>query len=195
MEFTFDIAIAFLATFLCGVMIGCKMGLERGISLGMRYLSGRPLSPLPWILCLIGAGLFFIGAISTSIYSVSFLARSVTTKATITDVYETKDEEGSVARFPCYSFVDAAGNSYGGRSRMSYESFEIGDTLIVRYLENTPEKSRIDSFGHHWFLPLFLGVMSIILGAFGLFLRWWKSREQRWADHVIAENKERWNPS
>lgn len=63
----------------------------------------------------------------------------------------------------------------------------IGETVMIRYLPASPEKSRIDSFAQHWGLALAMGFASLVLVAVGFWVRWRRARDQRWADRMRRE--------
>jgi hypothetical protein len=179
--------IAFVATLLGGMAFGFMSGITKGMSLGASFRTGRPISPIPWILCFIGAGIFMLTAIGSSIYSVYFLSSSIQTNAVVTELVERKDDEGHVSRSPVYSYKDASGQDFTDRSSMGDgRDFDLGDTILIRYLKNSPHQSRIDYFAHHWMLPIFMAVISILLGGLGFGLRWWRNREQQWAYKTLV---------
>ena len=183
MESSLFLAIAFIATFLGGMAIGFMFGITKGMSLGAIFRTGRPVSPIPWILCLIGAGTFLLTAVGSSIYSIYFLSSSVQTSAVVQEIVERKDDEGHVSRTPVYTYRDTSGAVFTDRSSTGHgREFIVGDTIPIRYLESSPHQSRIDYFSHHWILPIFMLVASIALAGVALGLRWWHSKEKQWAN-------------
>jgi hypothetical protein len=183
MNTTIAIILGFIATFLGGIAIGFVIGISKGLTLGLHFRSGRPLSPIPWILSFIGAGAFMLVAVGSAIYSGVFLAKSVETQATVREIAEHRNKEGDVSRRPIYIYTDTTGATYTGTSNMGDGSeYTVGDKLRVRYLASSPQESRIDSFSHHWFLPIFMGAISMFLVALGYGFRWWRAREQQWAN-------------
>jgi hypothetical protein len=180
------LVIAFVATLLGGMAIGYMFGLTKGMSLGATFRTGRPVSPIPWIVCFIGAGIFLLATVGSSIYSIYFLTSSIQTSAVVTEIVEQKDSEGRVSRSPVYSYKNASGQDFTDRSSTGDgRDFYVGDTIPIRYLKASPHQSRIDYFGHHWMLPIFLAVFSILLGGLGFGLRWWRNREQQWANKTL----------
>ena len=176
--------IAFAVTLLGGVAMGFMLGIVKGLSLGMHFRTDRPVSPIPWILCAVGAGMFLLVAIGTSIYSLYFLSSSVPTEATITEIIERENDDGSKSYSPVYTYTLPDGQSFTERSTVSDgRRFQVGDTVPIRYLKASPHQSRMDYFMHHWFLPILLGCMSVGLGAVAAALRWWREKEQRWLDN------------
>lgn len=182
---------AFVATLFGGMAMGFMIGIGKGMTLGARFRTGRPVSPIPWILCLIGSGIFLLTSIGSSIYSIYFLASSVQTKATVTEVIESKDNEGYVSRSPVYAYKSAAGQGFSDRSSTGDgRVFRVGDVIPIRYLKESPHQSRIDYFSHHWLLPLSTAVVSIALAGLGFGWRWWRKREQEWAHKRIVGGSE-----
>lgn len=183
MDSTLLILIAFAATFLAGLVIGFISGIARGMVLGTRFRTGRPASPIPWMLCLIGSGILLLAAAGTAAYSTWFLTASNRTTATVREIIERKDDEGQVSRTTIYTYQDSTGTSHTGETSLSGGGpSAAGDVIPVRYLKDSPGRSRIDTFLHHWFAPIFLLGWSILAGALGIWLRWWRRREQQWAD-------------
>jgi hypothetical protein len=186
MDTTLMLAIAFVATLLGGMAIGFMFGLTKGMSLGATFRTGRPVSPIPWILCFIGAGVFLLISVGSSIYSIYFLSSSIQTSAIVTEIVERKDDEGHVSRTPVYTYKDASGEEFTDRSSTGDgREFAVGDTIPIRYLKASPHQSRIDYFSHHWLLPIFMVLFSLVLIALGIGLRWWRNREQHWANKML----------
>ncbi|MDP4624874.1 MAG: DUF3592 domain-containing protein [Akkermansiaceae bacterium] len=172
------LVIAFAATLLGGMAIGFMIGLTKGMTLGAQFQTGRPVSPVPWILCYVGAGVFLLAAVTSSVYSIYFLASSMQTEATVTEIIERKDDEGHVSRNPVYSYVNEKGKSFSDRSSTGGgREYEVGDVIPIRFLTDSPHQSRIDYFSHHWLLPILMGCFSVALGGLGFGLRWWRERE------------------
>jgi len=189
MDSTLILILAFVATFLGGIAVGFIIGIAKGITLGANFRTGRPASPIPWILCFIGSGIFLLTAIGSSIYSVYFLSSSVQTKATVIEIVERKDNEGHVKRTPIYTYTDSSGKSFTDRSSSSDgREFKVGDSIPIRYLKSSPHQSRIDYFSYHWILPIFMMIFSILLGGLGFGLRWWRNKEQQWANKACQSN-------
>ena len=187
MDSSLVLVIAFVATLLGGMAIGFMFGITKGMSLGATFRTGRPVSPMPWILCFMGAGIFLLAAVGSSIYSIYFLSNSIRTSAVVTEIVERKDGEGHVIRTPVYTYKNASGEDFTDRSSTGDgREFDVGDTVPIRYLETLPHESRIDYFAHHWMLPILMTVFSILLGGVGLGLRWWRKREQQWAEKTLA---------
>jgi hypothetical protein len=178
------LVIAFVATLFGGMAIGFMFGIAKGMSLGATFRTGRPVSPIPWILCFIGAGIFLLAAVGSSIY---FLTSSIQTKAVITEIVERKDDDGHVSRNPVYSYKDASGQDFTDRSSTGDgRNFDVGDTIPICYLKTSPHQSRIDYFTHHWMMPLFMAAFSILLGVLSFGLRWWRNQEQEWANKTLV---------
>lgn len=175
--------IIFVATLLGGMAIGFMMGITKGISLGAHIQRGRPVSPIPWILCATFSGLSLLVAIGTATYSLYFLAGSSPAEATITEIIEHKDDEGNTNYSPVYTYTLPDGQGFTDRSPIggSWE-YQVGDVVPVRYLKSSPQQSRIDDFAHHWFLPILMTLFSLCLAAIAVGQRWWHQKEQRWAD-------------
>lgn len=187
MESSLVLAIAFIATLLGGMAIGFMFGITKGMSLGASFRTGRPLSPIPWILCFIGAGVFLLTAVGSSLYSIYFLSSSIQTNAVVTEIVERKNDEGHVSRTPVYTYKDSLGKEFTGRSSTGDgREFEVGDTIPIRYLKGSPHQSRIDYFSHHWLLPIFMTIFFIVLSGLGFGLRWWRNREQQWANKTLV---------
>ena len=187
MDSSLVLVIAFIATLLGGMAIGFMFGITKGMSLGATFRTGRPVSPMPWILCFIGAGIFLLSAVGSSIYSIYFLSSSIQTNAVVTEIVERKDEEGDVSWIPVYTYNDASGEIFTDRSSTGDgREYDVGDTIPIRYLKTSPHQSRIDYFAHHWMLPILMAVFTIILGGLGLGLRWWRNREQQWANKTLV---------
>ena len=187
MDSSLVLVIAFAATLLGGMAIGYMFGITKGMSLGASFRTGRPISPIPWILCFIGAGIFMLSTIGSSIYSIYFLSSSIPTNGVVTEIVERKDDEGHVSRSPVYTYKDASGQNFTDRSSTGdSREFDVGDAIPIRYLKTSPHESRIDYFAHHWMLPIFMAVFSILLGGLGFGLRWWRNREQQWANKTLV---------
>lgn len=183
------IVIVLTATFVGGVAFGFMMGVSKGMSLGARFRSGRPVSPIAWLMCFIGSGILLLVAIGTSIYSGYFLANSSQADGVVMEIIQHKDEDGDVSYYPAYSYSDASGKEFQGRSSMgSGPEYQVGDSIPIRYLKKFPHESRIDYFSHHWALPIIMSVLSIALIALGFCLRWWRRREQEWANKALHTN-------
>jgi Protein of unknown function (DUF3592) len=183
MDTAFAIFLAIVAAFLGGTFIGFMLGLSKGVAMGLHIRADHPLSPLPWIMCFIGAGIFLLAALSSFFYSVYFLANSTQTMAVVTEIRESKDNEGGVSQSPVYAYTDATGQKFtGSPSASGGWEFKPGDSISIRYLTNSPHQSRIDGFVHHWMLPLLMGFFSIGIGGFGVALRWWRARDLKWAE-------------
>src|SRR6188768_1090491 len=116
MESSLVLAIAFIATLLGGMAIGFMFGIMKGMSLGASFRTGRPVSPIPWILCFIGAGVFLLTAVGSSLYSIYFLSSSIQTSAVVKEIVERKDHEGHVSRTPVYTYKDSSGKEFTDRS-------------------------------------------------------------------------------
>lgn len=160
---------------------------HEGNVVGCELRTGRPISPIPWILCFIGAGIFLLTAVSSSIYSIYFLSSSIQTTAVVAEIVERKDDEGHVSRTPVYNYEDASGEEFTDRSSTGDgRDFDVGDTIPIRYLKTSPHQSRIDYFAHHWMLPIFMAIFSTLLGGLGFGLRWWRNREQQWANKTLV---------
>lgn len=189
MDSTLALIIAFFATLAFGIAVGFMLGLAKGISMGKRLQSDRPISPIPWILCLVASVIFVLGAIGSSIYSLYFLSSSNQTQATVIEIVERKDSEGHVSRSPVYSYRDANGESFTDRtSNSDGREFSVGDTVPIRYLRNSPHQSRIDYFQHHWATPIVMGIFSMVTCGLGLGLRWWRQRQQEWLKAKLSQN-------
>lgn len=183
MDTTTFLVITFITTLLGGMAIGFMMGVTKGMSLGAHCQTGRPVSPMPWILCATGSGICLLVAVGTSIYTLYLLSSSHTAEAKITDIVERKDDEGHTSYSTVYSYALPDGESFTDRSSMSDgRVYQVGDTVPIRYLKSSPHQSRIDYFSHHWFLPIFMIVLSLGLAAVAVGLRWWREKEQRWAN-------------
>ena len=156
-------------------------GISKGFHLGAITRAGRPISPIPWIMCLIGSGTLLLGGIGSGIYSTYFIVRSVQTEATVINIVERKNEEGHVSHYPVYTYKDLSGSEFTDRSSSSDgRVFNIGDPIPIRYLKNSPHQSRVDYFSHHWVLPIILTTFSVIVAAIGFALRWWRNKEHQW---------------
>jgi len=183
------LVIAFVATLLGGIAIGFMMGITKGMSLGAHFQTGRPVSPVPWILCATGSGICLLVAVGTSIYTLYFLSSSEAAEAKIIEIVERKDDEGHTSYSPVYSYTLPDGENFTDRSSMSDgREYQIGDTVPIRYLKSSPHQTRIDYFSHHWFLPIFMSVFSLGLAAVAAGLRWWREKEQRWANKRMESN-------
>ena len=186
MESSLVLVIAFIATLISGIAIGFMIGITKGMSLGATFRTGRPVSPIPWILCFVGAGIFLLTAVGSTAYSTYFLASSIQTSAVVTEIVERKDGEGRLSRTPVYTYKDATGEKFTDRSSTGDgREFEVGDTIPIRYLKTSPHQSRIDYFSHHWFLPIFMLIFSLLLSGLGFGMRWWRHREQQWANKTL----------
>ena len=184
MDRTLILAVAFAAALLGGMAIGFMMGVVKGMTLGANFRTGRPVSPMPWILCFIGSGIFLLAAVGSTAYSIHFISRGIQTKALVTEIIERRDDEGRLIRTPVYTYRNASGEEFTDRpSSGDGREFEVGDTIPIRYLKHSPHQSRIDYFAHHWLLPILMASFSILLGGLGLGLRWWRDKEQRWANN------------
>lgn len=181
----FIITILVIAAFLGGMAFGYVAGLTKGITLGERFSSKRPISPLSWIFALIGAVTFLLSSIGTAIYSTHFLANSTTSKAIVVELVKSQDNEGNASTHPRYSFTTRNGIEITGESSMITNP-NVGDTVSIRYLTNAPEKSRIDTFENHWLLPIIFAAASLFLAALGFILRWWRSKEQQWVNEHLS---------
>jgi hypothetical protein len=172
------VILAFLATLVGGMAIGFMFGITKGLAMGARCRTDRPLSPLPWIICLVASGIFLLAAIGSTIYSIYFLTNSTPAKATITKIVTQKNEEGHVSHTPVYTYKNSVGEEFTDRSHSGDGSgWEAGDTIPIRYLENAPNQSRIDSFSHHWLLPIVMAIFSLLLGTASFGFRWWRKKE------------------
>lgn len=181
------LVIAFVATLLGGMALGFIIGITKGLTLGATFRTGRPVSPIPWILCFVGSGIFLLTAVGSSIYSLYFLSNSIQTSATVTEIVERKDKDGHLSRTPVYAYKDASGAGFTDRSSTGDgREFEVGDTIPVRYLKHSPHQSRIDYFSQHWFPSIIMTIFSIILSGLGFGLRWWRNREQQWANKTLG---------
>lgn len=186
MDTTLVLVIAFVATLLGGMAIGFMLGITKGMTLGATFRTGRPVSPIPWMLCFIGSGVFLLTAVGASIYSIYFLTNSIQTKAIITEIVERKDGEGHLSRTPVYAYKDSSGKEFTDRSATGDgREYQIGDAIPIRYLKSSPHESRIDYFAYHWFLPIFMVISSVVLGGLGFGFRWWRNREQQWANKSV----------
>jgi|GEM_PF-967820 len=183
MDTTLVLVIAFVTTLLGGMAIGFMIGITKGMTLGANLRIDRHASPIPWIMCLIGSGVFLLTAVGASIYSIYFLSSSIQTKAIITEIIERNDHEGHLRLTPVYTYKDATGKEFTDRSNTGDgREFEVGDTIPIRYLKTSPHESRIDYFSHHWFLPIFMVILSVVLGGLGFGLRWWHNGKQKLAN-------------
>lgn len=190
MNTTLVLVIAFVATLFLGIAIGFMAGLAKGMALGSHFRTDRPVSPIPWVLCFIGSGICLLAALGSSAYSIYFLANSTQTNAVVIEIIESKNDEGHVVRTLVYSYSNAKGETFTDRSASGDgRGFALSDAILVRYLKDSPNQSRIDDFAHHWLLPILMVVFSIMLGGLGLGLRWWREKEQQWAKKRL-ENKE-----
>ena len=186
MDTSLPLVIAFVATLLCGIALGYMMGLTKGMTLGASFRTGRPVSPIQWIMCFIGSGIFLLMAVGSSVYSIYFLTSSAESTAVVMEIVEQKDDEGYVSRTPVYAYKDVEGKGYTERSSSSGgREFEVGDVIPIRYLKNSPHQSRIDYFSQHWLLPIIMTVSSMFLVGLGFGLRWWRNREQEWANKQV----------
>ena len=171
------------ATFLGGMAFGFVAGLSKGMSLAALCRVDRPVSPLPWILSFAGAAAMLLLSIGSAIYTIRFLSHSIQTTGTVVDIVEQTDKDGGHSRFPVYEYRTSDGVTHKVKSSMSDgEPYSTGETIPVRYLPTSPQSARIDNFAHHWFLPIFTGIASVFLICLGVGLRWWKSKEQEWAN-------------
>lgn len=187
MDSSLVLVIAFIATLLGGMAIGFMFGIAKGMSLGATFRTGRPISPIPWILCFIGAGIFLLGAVGSSVYSIYFLSSTVQTNAVLTEIVERKNDEGNVSRSLVYAYKDASSQQFTGRSSLGDgRNYDVGDAIPIRYLKSSPHQSRIDYFAHHWLLPILMATFSLLLGGLGYGLRWCRNREQQWANKTLV---------
>jgi len=104
----------------------------------------------------------------------SFLEKAVKTEATVVDVEERKSDDGT-RYYPVFSFVDEGGNEHKIYSTMgSYPpAYELGETVLIFYDPQNPEKTKLDSFVSLWLGPVILGVLGFIpvfIGALILFV-------------------------
>lgn len=187
MDTTLVLVIAFLATLLGGMALGFMMGIAKGMALGASFRTGRPVSPIPWILCFIGSGIFLLAAVGSTIFSIYFISGSIQTNAVVTDIIERKDDEGHVSRFLVYTYKNVSDVEFTDRSSTGDgREFKVGDTIPIRYLMTSPHHSRVDYFAHYWLLPILMTVFSLLLGGLGFGLRWWRDREQQWANKTLV---------
>jgi len=176
------IALSVSVSFFLGIFLGYLWGLTNGVALGARFQSGRPASPLWWILCFVLAGVFLLVSIGTSIYSIYFIANSLPAQATVIRIDETKDDDGNIFHKPVYTYTTKTGETFTDRTSMSDgREYQIGDIIPIRYLSSSPQESRINYFFHIWFIPIFFGGFFVAMAGVGAGLRWWQNKEQQWA--------------
>ncbi|MDB4354157.1 DUF3592 domain-containing protein [Akkermansiaceae bacterium] len=177
-------------TLVLGVIIGFTSGLNKGMKLGQNFGNQRPPSPLPPMICATIAALLLLGATGTAIYSLYFLSNSAQTTATVTHFIERKDEEGNTSYSTAYYYSTSAEETFEDRSMLGdAEDYQVGDEITVRYLIKSPHRSKIDRFVNHWGLPLTLTAFGVLLGITAIFLKWWRKKEQHWANQHMAKTQ------
>lgn len=122
-----------------------------------------------------GPALFFIigiGLMGAAVYfalaTQSFLATAVTAEGTVLALERSRSGDSNSLR-PRVAFTDAEGNrrEFVSSVGSSFANFQRGDAVRVFYQPDDPERARIDSFLHLWFLPLLLGGMGLVFSSLG----------------------------
>jgi uncharacterized Tic20 family protein len=93
----------------------------------------------------------------------SFLENAVKTEATVVEMEKRKSDDGTMY-YPVFSFLDKDGNRQEIHSKMgSYPpAYRIGDTVLIFYDPQIPEKTKLDSFVCLWLGPVISGALGII---------------------------------
>ena len=130
-------------------------------------------SPVPWMLSIAGSIICIFLTIISFIYSCYFIAVGENTTASIIKILEGKDSEGKASYHAVYEYFDSRDNRFEGKLSMNSTSkYYIGEKIFIKYLPNSPHKSRVDSLGGIWDLPILFSIFSIFLFCLGILLRW-----------------------
>lgn len=179
--------VGFAVILACAFAFGYIVGLTRGISLGAHAQRSEPPSPIPWMIACLAGGVLLLCAVGTAGYSAYFLANSQTTVGTITGFDESTGEDGQKSYFPEFEYTTGTGERLAGRSSISEDGrYSVGEKVAVRYLSNSPSRSRLDSFAVHWLPPIFLTAAGIISLIVAFMLRWWRGELLAWARNRLA---------
>ncbi|MGW8124006.1 DUF3592 domain-containing protein [Roseivirga echinicomitans] len=100
----------------------------------------------------------------------AFFNQSTLAEGTIIDI-ESKDRKSTTYYYPVVSFNALDGKTYTFSSELGSNSsfdYDEGEKIMVRYMEEQPEKAKISSFWNLWSLPmtlLFAGLVITLAGS------------------------------
>jgi hypothetical protein len=88
---------------------------------------------------LVGAGILY-GAVRGKYYSRLLLSEGQTARAYLFDHWQDKDSDGDPTYFVAYAFKTSNGQlvSHAEQNKRLYQTYQIGDTLEIRYLLENP---------------------------------------------------------
>lgn len=121
------------------------------------------------IFTLVGIGML-VGCGWTLGSTLKFRKEATTTEGTVVDFSTSRDNKGKVMYSPIVEYRDLSGTTRQLSSSVSSSSpgYDRGDKVNVRFMPQTPESARIDSFMENWFAPLLLGGLGFLFFAIGV---------------------------
>jgi hypothetical protein len=153
--------------FVAGMIFGAVLVLGRKLSADSAGRPGRG----EWRFCVLGAAVCLVISIGSTAYTCFFLSRSRGATATVTGFVERKTGDNETVRSGvCEYEVDGvryerqAAGSDGRR-------FSVGDRIPIRYERGRPHESRIDYWGYHWGLAVFMLCAAVVCAGLAVVLR------------------------
>ena len=169
-----------LISIIAGIGIGFFFGVIGGRSLSTTINPAIPKSPTPWLLSFTGSGIALIIAFCCLIYNIYFFSNSQVTVGTVIKVVETTNDDGGTFYYPIYEYFDLQGKRYEGKPSAGVgDGFVEGEKVNIRYLSHSPDDSRIDTFMYNWLNSIFFAIVSVLLAALGVGLKWWSEKNKR----------------
>jgi hypothetical protein len=120
---------------------------------------------LKGVVLFIAATAFIGGGIYLFKGKMEFFTHSIQAEGIVIDV-DSHRNRGTTYYYPVISFQAVDGQTYTFSSETGTSAaldFNNGDKLTVRYLEETPQMVKMDSFIELWGLPLALLIVGIVL--------------------------------
>jgi len=115
-----------------------------------------------------------------------FVARAASTRGTVTELIEVRDNDGGSSTFkPVVRFASPTGEEITFTSSYSSRppAYDVGETVDVLFV---PGDARIKGFGSLWLGPLILGGLGTVFGAIGLSILLVSRANARKADYLMA---------
>ena len=126
-----------------------------------------------WVIAVLG-GLGLLTAFGLWVHTLQFTHSALHTSGKVIAMHGSSSSKGGRTYAPKFRFRDAAGIERVVTSSIYQPrgAFQVGDTVPVLYLRDSPETARIDSFQQMWGAPTTVGQISIVPLLIGVAFIW-----------------------
>jgi hypothetical protein len=128
-----------------------------------------------WLFAIIG-DLGLLVASGTWLYTLHFTRAALHTNGTVIAMREATGSGSGPRTFaPTFRFRDAAGIEHVVTSNVYQRrgAFQVGDTVAVLYLRDSPQAARLDSFWQVWGMSTVLGMIGCMALTIGFAMVFW----------------------